>query len=77
MKGFVDAQRKQLILTYLNADSTGIAWCQKEFQRRLALIRQYIQSKADMLNQHPASLAHWARRAIDLRKQQMAADGAH
>ena len=75
LKGFVDEERKRLILTYLNPNNTGSAWCLQEFQMRLALIRQNIQSQADMLLQHPTKIAHWARRAIDLRKQQMAADG--
>ena len=75
LKGLVDAERKRLILTYLNPNNTGSAWCLQEFQLRLALIRQNIQSQADMLSQHPTKIAHWARRAIDLRKQQMAADG--
>ena len=75
LKGLVDSERKRLILTYFNPNNTGIAWCQQEFQRRLTLIRQNIQSQADMLSQHTTRIAHWARRAIDLRKQQMAADG--
>ena len=75
LEGFVDEEGKRLILTYLNPNNTGIAWCQQQFQRRLALIRQNIQSQADMLSQHPTRIANWARRAINLRKQQMAADG--
>ena len=75
LEGLVDEEGKRLILTYLNPNNTGIGWCQQQFQRRLALIRQNIQSQADMLSQHPTRIANWARRAIDLRKQQMAADG--
>lgn len=69
--GAIDTQRSVLVLSYQNPNNTGVAWCQQEFQKRLALIRQYISYQTTMLAELQAKLPLRLQRAIDLRKQKL------
>lgn len=67
--GEIDVARSLLLLDYVNANKTGRDWCEREFQRRLQIIRVNLIVLTNMLEHHHTILPTLVRLEVAERKR--------